>query len=157
MEEIIMKELDSNFKYEIASQPGAENFKRCFSCGTCTASCPVAEVNEEYDPRKIIRMAILGMRKEVLASDVIWMCARCYTCSVRCPQNVKFGDVIGVIREMATKEGYAEKDRVAEIKELDKFIQDLRCNMVKYLIKPTSSQRHQIESMLKEKIDKISV
>lgn len=153
MEEIKISELDSNFKYEIASQPGGENFKRCFSCGTCTASCPVAEVSEQYDPRKLIRMSILGMRKEVLSSDVIWMCARCYTCSVRCPQNVKFGDVMGVLREMAVNEGYVHKARIQEMEEMDKFAQDLRCNIVQHLISPTPQQQQKIESMLKDRLN----
>jgi len=152
MEEIKLSDLDSKFKYEIASQPGAENFKRCFSCGTCTASCPVAEVNEDYDPRKIIRMAVLGMRKEVLSSDIIWMCQRCYTCYARCPQNVKFADVMEILREMAVKEEYVSKERLSEIDELDKFTQDLRCNMVKYLLKPTKRQSNRIKSMVNRKL-----
>lgn len=153
MEEIIMSELDPNFKYEIAAQPGAENFKRCFACGTCTASCPVAEVNEDYDPRKIIRMAILGMRKEVLSSDIIWMCQRCYVCYARCPQNVKFADIMGVIRDMAVKEGYAPKARLTEIEELDKFAQDLRCNLVRYLLRPDKKQGNVIKSMVEKRIN----
>ncbi len=152
MEEIKLSDLDSKFKYEIASQPGAENFKRCFACGTCTASCPVAEVNEDYDPRKIIRMAVLGMRKEVLSSDIIWMCQRCYTCYARCPQNVKFADVMEILREMAVKEGYILKERLSEIEELDKFTQDLRCNMVKYLLKPTKRQCNRIKSMVNRRL-----
>ncbi len=151
MDEIKLSELDPRFKDEITSYPGAENFKRCFTCGTCTASCPVAEVNEEYDPRKIIRMAILGMRKEVLSSDIIWMCARCHTCYARCPQNVEFADVMGVLREMAVKAGYAPKERLSQIEELDRFIQDLRCNMVKYLLKPEEGQRKAIITMVNSK------
>jgi len=69
-DKIILSEMDANFKNEIASMPGAEHFQRCFTCGTCTAACPVAEVHEDYDPRRIIRMCILGMKKEVLSSDL---------------------------------------------------------------------------------------
>ena len=154
MDKIILSELDHRFKYDIASRPGAENFKRCFACGTCTASCPVAEVNEDYDPRKIIRMAILGMREDVLSSDIIWMCQRCYVCYARCPQNVKFADVMGVLREMAVEEGFAPKERLEQIEELDRFAQDLRCNMVKYLIKPDDEQNKKIKSMVEERLSK---
>ena len=156
MKEIKLSEMDAKFKYEIAGQPGAENFKLCFSCGTCTASCPVAEVNEDYDPRKIIRMAILGMRKEVLSSDVIWMCARCHTCSVRCPQNVKFSDVMGILREMAVKEGYVPQVRVQQIKEIDNLTHSLRCNIVQYLINPTNKQKEKTEALLKNKLKQVS-
>ncbi len=152
MEEIKLSELDTKFKYEIAAQPGAENFKRCFSCGTCTATCPVAEVNEEYDPRKIIRMAILGMRKEVLSLNIIWMCVRCYKCYARCPQNVKFADVMEVLREMAVQEGHAPKERLTQMDDLDKFIQDFRCNMVNFILNPGKKQSEKIKSMVDKRV-----
>lgn len=98
--------LDPKFKYEIAKQPGGENIKVCFGCGICTASCPVREIDETYNPRKIIRMALLGMRDAVLKSAFIWLCSTCYTCTERCPQGVKFTDVINAIKNIAAKEGY---------------------------------------------------
>lgn len=154
METIKLSEQDQKFKYEIASRPGAENFKRCFTCGTCTASCPVAEVNEDYDPRKLIRMALLGMRKDVLGSDIIWMCQRCYVCYARCPQNVKFADVMSVLRDMAVEEGFVPKDRIEQMDELDRFAQDLRCNLVNFFINPDDKLKKKISSMVEERISK---
>jgi len=154
MDKIILSEMDANFKYEIASQPGAECFMRCFTCGTCTASCPVAEVHEEYDPRKIIRMAILGMREQVLSSDILWMCSRCYTCYALCPQGVKFTDVISILRDMAIKEGYVPRERYDEAKELDKFIQDLRCHLINHKLHPENKLADKIRSMLNRKLVK---
>lgn len=98
--------LDPKFKYEIAKQPGGENIKVCFGCGICTASCPIREIDETYNPRKIIRMALLGMRDAVLKSDFIWLCSTCYTCTERCPQGVRFTDVINAIKNIAVEEGY---------------------------------------------------
>lgn len=98
--------LDPQFKFEIAGRPGGENIKVCFRCGICTASCPVREIDETYNPRKIIRMALLGMRQEVLKSDFIWLCSTCYTCAERCPQGVSFTDVINAIKNIAAEEGY---------------------------------------------------
>jgi heterodisulfide reductase subunit C len=107
MEKIIdLQKLDPNFKDEIASLPGGENIKKCFACGNCTASCPVREIEDKYNPRKIIRMALLGMKEEVLKSDFIWLCSTCYTCSERCPQEVKLTEVMNVIKNLAVKEGY---------------------------------------------------
>jgi heterodisulfide reductase subunit C len=103
---IDVSELDPNFKHEIAKEPGGENIKACFACGTCSASCPVREIDERYNPRKIIRMAILGMRDRVLQSDFIWLCSTCYTCEERCPQNVCVTEVINAIKNIAAKEGY---------------------------------------------------
>jgi len=152
MEKIILKEMDSNFKNEIA-HPGAEHFKQCFTCGTCTAACPVAEVNEEYDPRKIIRMALLGMKDEVLSSDILWMCSRCYTCYALCPQGVKFTDVIGVLRDMAIKQGYANKERNQQIRELDKFVQKLRCQLITSKLHPDEQKNKELFESLKIELD----
>ncbi len=98
--------LDPHFKLLIASEPGGENIKKCFSCGTCTAGCPVREVTDRYNPRKIIRMALLGMKKEVLSSQFIWLCSSCYTCFERCPQDVRIPELMNAIKNIAVREGY---------------------------------------------------
>lgn len=153
MEKIVLSEKDPRFKNEVASKPGAEAFMRCFTCGTCTASCPVAEVHEEYDPRRIIRMAVLGMREEVLSSDIIWMCSRCYTCAALCPQNVKFTDVISILRDMAIKEGYVPKERQEKARELDRKIQELRCRMIDSKLHPDKKLAEDIKAMVEKELD----
>jgi len=100
------KKLDPNFKYEVAKEIGGENIRHCFSCGTCTAGCPVREIDEKYNPRKIIRMVLLGMREEVLQSEFIWLCSMCYRCYDRCPQNVRLTDIITALKNIAVREGY---------------------------------------------------
>jgi len=103
---ILLSDLDPNFKDEISREPGGENIKHCFSCGTCVAACPVRWINEKYNPRKIIRMALLGMREQVLKSEFIWLCSTCYTCHERCPQEVRITEVMNVLKNMASREGY---------------------------------------------------
>jgi heterodisulfide reductase subunit C len=98
--------LDPDFKFEIAREPGGENILYCFQCGTCVSVCPVSAKNPKYDPRKIIWMALLGLRDEVLSSEAIWLCSTCYSCYVRCPQNVKITSVISAIQNIAAKEGH---------------------------------------------------
>ncbi len=98
--------LDPKFKYEVAREPGGENIKYCFQCGTCTSGCKVAELDSKYNPRKIIRMVILGMRERVLSSDFIWLCATCYTCHERCPQDVRIPEVMNALKNIAVREGY---------------------------------------------------
>lgn len=153
MEPIKLNEMDANFKHEVAAQPGAEHFKRCFTCGTCTAACPVAEVHEAYDPRRIIRMAILGMKDEVLSSDVLWMCSRCYTCYALCPQGVKFTDVLGVLRDMAIKQGYVPKEREVEARVLDRYIQKLRTQMIEQALHPDGDRAGEIRKSMDDQIE----
>lgn len=107
--------LNPEFKHEIAEEPGGENVKVCYACGICTASCPIREIDSRYNPRKIIRMALLGMKERVLKSDFIWLCSTCYVCTERCPQGVKFTEVINAIKNIAVKEGYIHPAFVAQI------------------------------------------
>ncbi|MFH1963555.1 MAG: 4Fe-4S dicluster domain-containing protein [bacterium] len=113
MKSIEANKLDPNFKYEITHQMGGEKMMQCFACGTCSASCLIREIDEQYNPRRIIRMALLGMRKEVLESDLIWLCAGCQLCSERCPQDVRLPEVIHAIRGIAIKDAEKGKIRLA--------------------------------------------
>ena len=100
------KKLDRNFKYEVASEMSGSNITRCFACGTCTVSCPVREIDDKYNPRKIIRMILLGMRERVLESKFIWLCSTCYVCDDRCPQNVQLPKIMTALKNIAAREGY---------------------------------------------------
>jgi heterodisulfide reductase subunit C len=97
--------MDPTFVGEIAAEPGGEHIRRCFACGTCTASCPVREVTERYNPRRIIHMALLGLREPVLTSDFIWLCSTCYSCHERCPQDVRITELMHAIKNVAVRHG----------------------------------------------------
>lgn len=127
-------ELDPKFKYEVASQPGGEKLKVCYACGVCTAGCPVSEVSEDFDPRKIVRMVLMGMKERVLSSDFIWYCTQCFTCSGHCPQNVKFTDIMRVLRDMAVQEGFVDSSFLQKAKELDRFSQKVRFRLMKSIV-----------------------
>lgn len=99
-------QMDPTFVDQIAAQPGGEHIRRCFACGTCTASCPVREVTERYNPRRIIHMALLGLRERVLSSDFIWLCSTCYACHERCPQDVRITTLMHAIKNVAVSEGH---------------------------------------------------
>lgn len=112
--------IDPKFKYEILKMAGGEKLMRCFQCGTCTSDCPIARFSDTYRPRQIIRMAQLGLKDRVLNSDTLWLCAACFTCTDRCPQDVEVASVIRVLRNLAAKEGHIPqvfKDQCASILE----------------------------------------
>lgn len=99
-----LNDLDPSFKDRVARRPGGEGIRACFGCKACTAACPVEAVDKRYDPRKIIRMILLGMEKEVLESDFIWLCSSCYGCHEVCPQNVRFTEVMFALKNLAVME-----------------------------------------------------
>jgi len=125
---------DPNFKYDVAAQPGGEQIKVCFSCGTCTAGCPVTEVDERYSPRKIIRQVLLGQREAVLSNELLWYCETCYACSAYCPQNVKFGDVMRALREMAVAEGHFTPEFLQRVRNVDRLAHELRLDLVRAVL-----------------------
>jgi heterodisulfide reductase subunit C len=112
--------LDPSFKSEVLTHPDAQGLNACFSCGTCSAGCPIHEVFPEYNPKKLAKMVRLGMRERVLGSPHIWYCATCHNCEQRCPQNVRFFNVLNVLKNMAAKEGYAPSVWVEQTKQVIK-------------------------------------
>jgi heterodisulfide reductase subunit C len=148
--------LDPDFEHLIAREPGGERIRRCFSCGTCTAGCPVREVTDRYNPRKIIRMAILGMKKEVLSSQFIWLCSSCYTCFERCPQDVKIPELMNAIKNIAVREGYIPPSFKIQLDLLSSFgrlleITDFESDRRKELNLPLiQGKTEEIKKILKE-------
>ena len=118
----------------MAEEPGGKNIKNCFACGTCTVICPVFSVNNKYNPRKIIRMILLGMKEDVLKSNFIWLCSGCYSCYELCPRDVKITRLMAAIRNIAVKEGFIpnamkqivnlidEHGRILEVSEFENTI-----------------------------------
>lgn len=113
-------EIQPKWKYELIKMHGGEKLLKCFQCGTCTSDCPIARFSDSYRPRQIIRMAQLGLKDRVLKSDTLWLCAACFTCTDRCPQDVEVASVIRVLRNLAAEEGWMPqvfKDQAASVLE----------------------------------------
>ena len=104
-EPIKASEIDPKFKYQLVKTHGSERILKCFQCGTCTSDCPVARFSDSYRPRTLIHMAQLGLKDRVLKSDTLWLCAACFTCTDRCPQDVEVASVIRVFRNLAAETG----------------------------------------------------
>ncbi|NQT66045.1 MAG: 4Fe-4S dicluster domain-containing protein [Actinobacteria bacterium] len=154
-EAIVVNELDFNFREEITSQPGGENIKRCFTCGTCVAGCPITEVDEDFNCRRIVRQILLGMREEVLSSPAIWLCLECYRCYARCPQKVNFTDIMRVLRYLAIKGNYMPAKTLEQVEDIDRFIQEIRCSFIKHTFKPEEKTAEEIKSKIGQKLKAI--
>lgn len=101
-------------------------------------------------------MILLGMKDEVLGSDAIWYCMTCYRCHIRCPQDVKYPEIMRVLRKIALEQGCVKPKFVNAIKEIDKVTQDMRRKMLERIIKKrdsiTENDIHEIHK-LSEKLN----
>lgn len=89
------------FSAEVSRLAGT-NVESCYACGKCSAGCPMSFAMD-YQPHQILRMVQLGLRDEVLRSRAIWICASCVTCTVRCPREVKFAQVMDSLRALSRR------------------------------------------------------
>jgi len=80
---------------ELAVDP--EMAASCVTCGTCAAACPITGVGG-LDPRKIVRMAVMGMDQELVDSNWPWMCTMCGKCEESCPAEIQITALMRKIR-----------------------------------------------------------
>lgn len=72
----------------------------CFNCGNCTAVCPLAQDSTGF-PRRMIRMAQVGMEQELLASEDLWRCYACGECTQTCPREADPAQFMAAARSYA--------------------------------------------------------
>jgi len=152
-----LQDLDSLFKEEVAREPGCQHLLRCFSCGVCTAACPVSEIEPDFSPSLIIRQILYGLRRPLLSSPALWHCARCARCSFQCPQDVRFLDIIQGLRVMAIREGLISAARAELLEQGEGLIQDLRARMINRILAEdgeNADPQEILSSLIKEK-DKV--
>lgn len=95
---------DVSFINEVCSIPGGEAINSCIQCGVCTGSCPTAN-QWDYPPRKVIAMVRAGLKDELLSSNSMWFCVSCYSCTVRCPRDIKPADIMHALEIIAIRSG----------------------------------------------------
>lgn len=76
----------------------------CYQCKKCSGGCPVATLTRSR-PSEIMRQLHLGAADELLASDLVWMCVSCGTCSARCPMGIDVAAVMDALRWLALEHG----------------------------------------------------
>jgi heterodisulfide reductase subunit C len=96
--------LRARFLHEANLIPGGERVSRCLQCGTCTGSCPVSYAMD-ISPRMVLALFRAGLIEEILRSRTIWVCASCYMCTTRCPQNIKITDLLYALKRVAMATG----------------------------------------------------
>lgn len=125
MEAAITKELAPNF--ELSEEVRKERHiavTDCYQCAKCSAGCPLTFAMD-FLPHEIIRLVGLGQEELVLASNTIWACSACETCTTRCPNDIDIMGVLDYLKERAVSSGRAapQKNVLAFHKA---FLDDIR-------------------------------
>ena len=94
--------MDKSFLADVMKMRGGQNVLDCIQCGICAGSCH-ARFAMDYSPMQVMKMAHLGLKKEVLSSSTIWICASCYTCASRCPRGLNIPAIMSGFKNMAMK------------------------------------------------------
>lgn len=91
---------------------GAADVTACFSCGTCTATCPLVDDDASF-PRRMIRYAEVGLRDELLGSKELWTCYHCGLCSDACPTQADPAAFMAAARRYAVAR--YDRTRLADV------------------------------------------
>jgi heterodisulfide reductase subunit C len=86
------------------------NVQDCYQCQKCSAGCPVVFAMD-VRPNQIMQMVSLGMKERALRTKTIWVCASCYTCSTRCPNDIDIAGVMDWLRQSALEEGVSAAEK----------------------------------------------
>jgi heterodisulfide reductase subunit C len=75
----------------------------CMACSICACACPVSGV-DGFDPRKVVRLAAMGLEQELVESRWPWICTMCGKCENACPMEVRIADVVRRIRSLRDRD-----------------------------------------------------
>lgn len=75
----------------------------CLACGTCSAGCPITG-QSGFDPRKLVRMILVGRDRELIESKLPWLCTMCAKCEHACPMGINIVNLVRTARGMVDRE-----------------------------------------------------
>ncbi|KXS56428.1 MAG: hypothetical protein AMR96_02740 [Candidatus Adiutrix intracellularis] len=94
---IKVSDSDADFPQEVAKVVGTD-LNACLTCMSCSGGCPMYQYMD-YGPHGIMRLVVLGLKKEALTSNTIWRCLGCHTCAAVCPMAINIASVMDYLRQ----------------------------------------------------------
>lgn len=87
----------------------------CVNCESCSNDCPVAQVDDTYQPHGVLSRILAGEAEEVIVGNDIWKCLECGTCTDMCPNNFGMMKVFKEAKRMALDRGIAPAETLQGI------------------------------------------
>lgn len=109
----------ANLVDKIAELSGQDLYA-CYQCGKCSGDCP-SVTQMEILPNQVIRLLQIGLPEVALQYNTIWICASCYTCTVRCPRGIDPSRIMEALRQVNLRRNI-DYTKIKEIKEEEIFI-----------------------------------
>ncbi len=106
-------EKNVNFLKKVEELSG-EKITLCEQCGICTTSCPMVD-EMDFTPAGIMRAVQIG-DETIIESKAIWVCASCFSCTVRCPRGIDLSKVTEALRQLTLRKNVDHID-LKEVKK----------------------------------------
>lgn len=103
-----VENMTEEFLESVRSMPQGQKIDQCLQCGTCTASCP-SSFAMQYPPRAVLAALRAGMLDQVIRSHAVWLCASCYSCTVRCPAGIPLTEIMYEIKRFGIRKGLLDR------------------------------------------------
>ena len=92
------------------------NISDCIACGVCTSRCTWYDGEGGPNPRRIVRMAQMGLDDLLSQSSMLWDCMACAHCTVDCPAGIAMDKVVRKARNLKQAAANVPKDIQAGIR-----------------------------------------
>lgn len=90
-----------------------QNLYGCYQCGKCSGGCPSVS-QMDILPNEVIRLLQTRRVEDVLNCKTIWICAACFTCTVRCPRGIDLAKIMESLRQIHLRKN-VDHIRIREI------------------------------------------
>ncbi len=98
-------EIDTLFRDELNKEIDTKKMILCINCNGCSTGCPMRNIVQDFNIKKYIRMASLGLKNRIINDELLWYCTTCYKCQERCPEEIHNVDLLLKFRTIAVSEG----------------------------------------------------
>lgn len=71
----------------------------CIECARCSGICPVARYSQTFSPRLLLTKTLRNTKPDSIQSADLWACLNCQCCEEICPSNIKYTDLIQILRQ----------------------------------------------------------
>ena len=108
---------NSSFFDMLDQNERGNNISECLTCGICVSRCTWYDGEGGPNPRRLVRMAQLGLDDLLAQSPMIWDCMVCNHCTVACPMGITMGDIVRKARSLPIAEELIPEDHICFLVE----------------------------------------